>query len=113
MGKVPGDVKSKNIKPIIFNDKVVDSIIVDLKHINYGLDKDKRYNKKKRSQFTIDDIVTLVDRLDGLTLENSGNDEDYDFYAVDLYFKNQKMRLVFCIENTNKNTICVITAYKR
>ncbi len=41
------------IKPTLINDYLIEMIEVDLRHVNFGLDSERRYRLKARSNFEI------------------------------------------------------------
>lgn len=52
-------------KTFIFNLRTIDRAIIEIDHINYGLNlKTGRLNIKKRSNFTVKDIVEFLKMLD-------------------------------------------------
>jgi hypothetical protein len=53
---------------VVINDRVIEEIFFDLKHIQYGWDKEKRdYNDgPARNNYTKDDIVGLFEQLNTL-----------------------------------------------
>lgn len=59
----PVDLVICSIRPTLVNSYLIKTIEVDLKHINYGLDRIKGYGKKARSNFNIDDIVLFFESL--------------------------------------------------
>ena len=53
-------------KPIVFNFCVITTAIIEIDHINYGLNKRTgQLNKKARSNFTTNDIEKFIMLLDG------------------------------------------------
>ncbi|MCY4643847.1 MAG: hypothetical protein OXB88_04460 [Bacteriovoracales bacterium] len=62
----PKDLKIKKIKTTRINDYQINTLEIDLRHINYGLAKNKGYRKKKRSNFTVNDIAEFFYSLDGI-----------------------------------------------
>lgn len=104
-------IKSK-IKPTKINDFVVTVIEVDLKHINHGLDKEGKYNKKQRSQFKIEEIVGFFESLHNSELE-SDEDEHWEYFVINkTFFKDKKFRMVFCIDRLAPNFSGVITFFE-
>ena len=50
---------------ILFNGQVIEEVIVELDHINYGLNKKTgKLNKKRRLNFTLKDIEKFIFMLD-------------------------------------------------
>ncbi len=62
-----GQIKEITFKrQITFNGNVICKAIIEIDHINYGLNsKTKSLNKKKRSNFTRNDIEKFLMMLDG------------------------------------------------
>lgn len=59
-------VKIRLKKEIIFNSESIKEAIIEIDHINYGLDtKTNRLKTKARSSFTIRDIEKFICLLDG------------------------------------------------
>jgi hypothetical protein len=59
-------VEIKLKRPIILNENVVARAIVEIDHINYGLDrKTRKLNRNKRSSFTLEEIEQFIMELDG------------------------------------------------
>ncbi len=53
-------------KSILFNSAVITKAVIEIDHINYGLNKKTgELNKKSRTNFTINDIEKFLMRLDG------------------------------------------------
>ncbi len=98
----PNDITIKKIKKTKINDYVIDLLEIDLKHINYGLNKNKEYAKRTRSSFSIIEVAKFFLSLDGIELDFD-SDDTYDYFVVEKsYFsKLQTYRMVFCIERLN------------
>lgn len=62
-----GQIKSITLKKaIIFNGKVIKKAVVEIDHINFGIDKrTKKLNKNRRTNFTINDIEKFIIMLNG------------------------------------------------
>ncbi len=109
----PSEVKIKRIKKTKINDYKIIKLEIDLKHINYGLDGNREYRKKKRSNFSVSDIVKFFLSLDGLELEFDSDDSYYYFLVDrDFFSDKQKYRMVFCIERNRPTTSGVITLFQ-
>lgn len=69
-----GELKKITLrKPIIFNGNIIRNAIVEIDHINYGLNsKTKSLNLKRRTNFTINDIEKFLMMLDGEYLYPKG-----------------------------------------
>lgn len=59
----------ENIKlsrPISFNDKLIFRAVIEIDHINFGLnEKTNDLKKKRRSRFSVNDIEKFILQLDG------------------------------------------------
>lgn len=109
----PSDIEIKEIKKTRINDYHIITLEIDLNHINYGLSKTKEYKKKKRSNFSAQDIAEFFISLDGSQLEFE-SDDVYDYFVVEkIYFSgHKKYRMVFCVERTRPTTSGVITLFQ-
>ena len=109
----PNDLINKKVSPTRINKYVISHIEVDLKHINYGLDKDKGYGIKARTHFKIEDIVVFFESLYQLEIEPE-TDENWEYYIVTKKFfgLKKKFRMVFCIDKEKPNTSGVITLFE-
>lgn len=109
----PINLKIQKIRKTKINDYVVTRLEIDLKHINYGLDKNREYQKKKRSHFTSSRVAKFFESLDGLELDVE-SDDLYDYFVVDQnFFVDQKnYRIVFCIKRDEPGTSGVITLFQ-
>lgn len=59
-----GTVKTINLKkPITFNGNEIKRAVVEIDHINYGLDSTGNLKKKKRSNFTMNDVEKFIGEL--------------------------------------------------
>lgn len=53
-------------KPIILNSIIVERVLIEIDHINYGLcERTQALNSKKRTSFTVKDIEKFIYLLDG------------------------------------------------
>lgn len=53
-------------KPIVFNSNKITTALIEIDHINYGLDrKTAKLKKNKRTGFSLDDIEKFLALLDG------------------------------------------------
>ena len=56
-------------KTFVFNSNVITEAIIEIDHVNYGLNKaTKKLNTKKRSDFSVSDIEKFLLLLDGENL---------------------------------------------
>jgi hypothetical protein len=109
----PEDLVICLINPTWIKSYQVKRIEVDLRHINYGLDRFKGYGNKARSNFTIEDVVIFFESLNHLEI-NSDRDGDWEYFVIDKVFfeKNNKYRMVFCINKKSPHTSGIITLFK-
>lgn len=52
-------------RPITFNDYIINEAVIEIDHINYGLDKHGKLKLKARSDFTVKEITKFIMMLDG------------------------------------------------
>ena len=109
----PEDLVTCSIRPTWINSYQVKKIEVDLRHINYGLDRVKGYGNKARSNFTIEDIVLFFESLNHLEI-NSNRDGDWEYIVIDKVFfeRKKKYRIVFCINKKSPHTSGIITLFQ-
>lgn len=51
-------------KPIVFNGNAITSLIIEIDHINHGINtRTRKLNKRARTNFTIKDIVRFMRKL--------------------------------------------------
>lgn len=108
----PENLVKINIRITKINDYVIKKLEIDLTHVNYGLNKKKELNTKPRSHFTVRDVVSIFESLDGIIFEPESDDE-YEYFMIDRVFTihKKKLKLVFCIEILTPDTAGVITLY--
>jgi hypothetical protein len=65
--QIRGRIESVTLKkPIVFNSNKITTALIEIDHINYGLDrKTTELNKNRRSNFSINDIEKFLALLDG------------------------------------------------
>ena len=109
----PSDLKIKKIKVTTINDYSINTLEIDLKHINYGLTSDGEYRKKKRSNYTVENIAEFFVSLDGVELEYD-MDEEYDYFVIEknYFIQSKKFRMVFCIERSKPTISGIITLFQ-
>jgi hypothetical protein len=105
-------------KSITLNQNVLTTAIIEIDHINYGLDKKtKKLNSKKRLNFTIRDIEKFIRMLDGEDLIPDRYVEKKSFYEVYIdcpvegKFKDKMFFLIFDTDYDEPETIHTITLY--
>lgn len=108
----PENLTKINISTTKINGYAIKKLEIDLTHINYGLNKKKELNTKPRSHFTVQDVVSIFESLDGVIFEPE-RDEEYEYFMIDRVFTihKKKLKLVFCIEILTPDTAGVITLY--
>lgn len=108
----PDNLSEVHINTTKINDYAIKKLEIDLIHINYGLNKKKELNTKPRSNFTVQDVVSIFESLDGVVFEPE-RDEEYEYFIIDRVFTihKKKLKLVFCIEIITPDTAGVITLY--
>ncbi len=53
-------------KPILFNSKEITEAVIEIDHINYGLNRNTQsLNKRKRTNFSVHDVEKFLMLLDG------------------------------------------------
>ncbi len=109
----PADLVTCSIRPTLINTYQIKTIEVDLRHINYGLDPEKGYGKKARSNFKIEDIVLFFESLNNLEID-SEKDGDWEYFVADKVFfgKRKKYRIVFCIDRKSSHVSGIITLFQ-
>lgn len=109
----PDDLKSRRIKDTQINDYVINRLEIDLRHINYGLDENKNYHKKRRSSLSIENICEFFESLNEIELDFQSDDK-FDYFMVEKLFfiPPKKYRMVFCIEKSLPSTSGIITMFQ-
>jgi hypothetical protein len=109
----PADLVTCLIRPTWINSYLVKRIEVDLRHINYGLDRSKDYGSKARSSFMLEDVVLYFESLNSVEI-NSEREGDWEYFVVDKVFfeKNKKYRIVFCINKKSPHISGIITLFQ-
>lgn len=105
-------------KPIVFNSNKIITAVIEIDHINYGLDKKtKALKKSPRTDFSLNDIEKFLALLDGeyiYTNNHKGRVSKFDF-RVDCPVKGRfygKEFIMFFDTNYDKpNEIYTITIY--
>lgn len=77
-----GAVKTLNLKDaILLNGHKITKAIIEIDHINYGLNgRTKELNKKKRTNFSINDIEKFIRLLDGEDLCPERYEQTYSVF---------------------------------
>ena len=100
---------------VVIAGKEITEIFFDLKHINYGWDKEKRDYKSgsPRSFYTEDDIVFLFEQLNTLTsapTEQRVRKKSVEYrYVFYIYDENKKLTMV--VDLMKNQTTVIVTLY--
>ena len=109
----PSDLVTIEIASVEIGLFLISRLEIDLRHINYGLDKvSKNYKKNARSNFNEYEVAKIFSELDGFFLSANGIQDNFLYYAVELEFFKIDYVLVFCIDYKNPSTAGIITLYK-
>ena len=113
--------KIYNIKlktPIVFNGSKIINAIIELDHINYGLNKKTGVlNIKKRSNFSNADIEKFIKMLDGEDLTPERYEKNYSsFYffikcPVKGKFENKEFIMIFKTDSKKTDEIYTVTLF--
>lgn len=113
--------KIYNIKlksPIVFNGVKIINAIIELDHINYGLNKKTSLlNTKKRTNFSNGDIEKFIKMLDGEDLIPERYEKNYlSFYffikcPVKGKFENKEFMMIFKTDSNKNDEIHTITLF--
>jgi len=112
-GKIE-DVKLS--KPIVFNGNAVSDLKIEIDHINHGINKlTKQLNKKKRTDFTINDVVRFLRELNDEDIEPDERKGSVLKFAVRVNcpvqgkFYQKEFIVIFDINENKKNELHTIT----
>lgn len=121
MKKIDERGKTYNIKlkaPIVFNGHKITNAIIELDHINYGLNKKTGLlNTKKRSNFSNGDIEKFIKMLDGEDLAPERYEKNFlVFYffikcPVKGKFENKEFVMIFKTNSNKTEEIHTITLF--
>ncbi|MBC7538818.1 MAG: hypothetical protein H7281_08355 [Bacteriovorax sp.] len=102
-----------------FNERLYLKAVIEIDHVNKGLDKKtKKINKKNRSNFSIDDVLSFLLLLNDLELVPVEEKESLSFFVVEVPCPiiNQNYgklyRLIFSTQKYYSDRITVITLYR-
>lgn len=102
-------------KKVVIAGKEIIEIFFDLKHINYGWDKEKRdyKNETPRSYYTEDDIIALFEQLNTLisvpTAQRARKKSVEHRYVFYIYDENKKLTMV--VDLMKNQTTVIVTLY--
>lgn len=101
------EVIKVDIKPIIFNDRRIKEVFIDLEHINKGKGRDT-----ERSKLSTEDVLKFVFLLNELNIEPEMMRGNYLYFRQILKDEHEKpYRMIFCQDNC-LNWIGVITLFR-
>lgn len=114
MGRTPKGIVRVKIKKFTINHSIVNELHIDMRHINYGIDrKTGEYSNKRRSNFRVEEIVKWVGKLNRAVLDVKGEDETYLYYTLRREHSDGKQyRMVLCMEKKRRNVLGIITVYR-
>lgn len=114
-----GQIKKISLrKPIIFNGNAIKKAVIEIDHINYGLNpKTKILNNRKRTNFTVNDIERFLILLDGEYIaarDYRGRVSRFEI-RIDCpiagRFKNKPFILIFDIDYNRAEEIYTVTLF--
>ncbi len=110
--------KVKLKKTIHLNGKKITHASIEIDHINYGLDKKtKALNKKKRLNFSLNDIQRFLYLLDGEQLFAERNHDTRSVFIVRILcpiqgkFFDKEFVLIFETDHVEEEVIFTITLF--
>jgi hypothetical protein len=114
-----GQIKEVTLKkPITLNGNVIKKAIIEIDHINHGLNpKTKSLNQKKRSNFTVNDVEKFILMLDGeylLARNHRGRISRFEIRIdcpVPGRFKDKTFIMIFETNYDRAEEIYTITLY--
>ncbi len=114
-----GQIKEITLKrQITFNGSVINKAIIEIDHINYGLNsKMKSLNEKKRTNFTINDIEKFLMMLDGEYVAAKGFRGRVSRFEVKIdcpvpgRFKNKIFIMIFETDYDKSEEIYTVTLF--
>lgn len=109
----PIELINCSIRPTTINSYLIRSLEIDLKHINHGLDSEKGYGHKSRSNFSKEEVVQFFESLNGVEAE-SELDDNWEYFVIDKPFfeKRKTYRMVFCIDKKDIGMAGIITFFQ-
>lgn len=105
-------------RPITLNENLIKSAVVEIDHINFGLDKKtEKLNLKRRSNFSLSDIECFLQMLDGeyiLPKKYDGLVTKFEFRIncpIKGRFFNKEFILIFSLNYKKQDEIYTITLF--
>lgn len=109
----PTNLAIVTIPPVNIGIILINTLEIDLTHVNYGLDSNtKKYASKARSNFSEIEIANIFGSLDGFFLSPSGKKDDYLYFAYEIKYQKKNHMLVFCVSKNSIHTAGIISLYK-
>jgi hypothetical protein len=114
-----GKINTLTLKsPIVFNGHKIIKAIIELDHINYGLNpRTKKLNLKKRSNFSNKDIEKFINLLDGEDLVAERFEKKWSIFMhfikcpIKGKFENKEFVMIFKTEYDHINEIHTVTLF--
>ena len=114
-----GKINTITLKtPIVFNGHKIVKALIELDHINYGLNsKTKELNLKKRSNFSNKDIEKFINLLDGEDLVAERFEKKWSIFMhfikcpIKGKFENKEFVMIFKIEHSHTDVIYTVTLF--
>lgn len=101
------------------NGKTIRRAIIELDHINYGLDsKTKTLNKKRRSQFSVKDVEKFIMELDGEDIAPTNRNKTISYFDIRINcpivrnFYQEEFLMFFDLDSRKPDEIHVITMFR-
>lgn len=104
-------------RSIVFNGNTILRAVIEVDHINFGLDKSGKLNKKMRTNFSLGDIEKFILMLDGETILSSkyrGKISQFDIRIncpVKGKFYGKEFLMFFDTDYSSPDEIHTITLY--
>ena len=105
-------------KPIVFNNNEIKTAVIEIDHINHGLDKKTgKLNKAQRSSFTTADIEKFLTLLDGEYLHANDHKGRVSRFSIRIdcpikgRFHKKEFVMIFDTDYDKPNEIHTITIF--
>lgn len=106
-------------RSVQLNGKTIRRAVIELDHINYGLNsKTKLLNKKKRSQFSVKDVEKFIMELDGEDIAPTNKNRTVFYFDVRVNcpilrnFYQEEFLMFFDLDSRKSDEIHVITMFR-
>lgn len=103
------------IAPVFIGSFDFNRLEIDLRHINYGLDSEtKKFRKRARSKFTVEEVIRIFQQLDGLVAGATSCSNGYTYLVFEIYILWMKawFKIIFCVADNSPRTAGIITIYR-